>query len=219
MATIYWPFPPEQVIEWPGTRPAGWAAHIGTDWPVVQGTRLRATVSGVVDVIWDDGLGAWVIDIHTPDGWVIRNGHLSAMSPRDGQWVNAGDDIGATGGRPGTAGAGLSTGDHFHWEIRNNNGWSATGWYDPRKLAIRTFGSPSKSSTPAKKGTKKMLMTYFDDAAGKGKRRWAVFGPGFWLEIETQVAANNIARQLGFSAFKTDAGGWAKFKRVSLAGK
>lgn len=72
-----------------------------------------------------------------------------------------------------------------------------------------------KPVNAGKKGNKKMLMTYFDDAGGKGVRRWAVFGPNFWLELTTQKAANDIAKQLGFSAFKTDAGGWAKFKRVS----
>lgn len=60
-----------------------------------------------------------------------------------------------------------------------------------------------------------MLMAYYADAAGKGQGRWAVFGPKFWLELSTQKAANAFAQQLGLVAFITDAGGWAKFKRVS----
>lgn len=75
-------------------------------------------------------------------------------------------------------------------------------------------GSSIPAALPAKKG-KKMLMAYYKDAAGKNKPRWAVFGPGFWLELSTQAAANAFAKQLGVTAFTTDAGGWAKFKRVS----
>lgn len=77
-------------------------------------------------------------------------------------------------------------------------------------------GSSTPAALPAKKG-KKMLMAYYKDAAGKGKARWAVFGPGFWLELSTQSAANAFAKQLGVTAYTTDQGGWDKFKRVSGA--
>lgn len=223
MAEIYWPFATTTVSEWPGTRPAGWANHVGTDFAIPQGTPLKATMAGTVDIHWTDGLGAWVIDIINPDGTVVRNGHLSYMAVADGEWVNVGDYIGNTGGALGTAGAGLSTGSHLHWEIRNNTDWGAWGWYDPRYLDIRSFavaGKPvvaaAKHAAPKRKG-KKMLFTYYKDAAGKGQGRWAVFGPGFWLEIQTQKAANAISAQLGAAAFVTDAGGWAKFKRASGA--
>lgn len=146
---VFWPFPPEQVIEWPGERGAGWATHIGTDWPVLQGTPVRASSSGTVDIHWNDGLGAWVIDIIRPDGFVVRGGHLSAMYPRDGQWVNAGDLIALSGGRPGTAGAGLSTGDHYHFELRWNQMWNAVGWVDPRKIEMHNFSELDKSFTPS----------------------------------------------------------------------
>lgn len=136
MATLYWPFSRSLVSEWPGTRPVGWADHVGTDFAIPQGTPLRATMSGTVDIIWNDGLNAWVIDIIAPDGTVARHGHLSYMAPNDGAWVNAGDYIGNTGGAIGTPGAGLSTGAHLHWEIRNNQGWGNYGWYDPRNLSI-----------------------------------------------------------------------------------
>ena len=141
MAQLFWPFDTATVSEWPGTRPSGWADHVGTDFAVPQGTPLKATMSGTVDIIWNDGLGAWVIDIINPDGTVVRNGHMSHMAPKDGAWVNAGDYIGNTGGALGSFGAGFSTGAHLHWEIRNNNGWGAVGWYDPRNLTIRSFDS------------------------------------------------------------------------------
>lgn len=73
-------------------------------------------------------------------------------------------------------------------------------------------------TTPAvvgTKGKKKLLMAYFKDAAGPGQERWAVFGSGFWLELKTQKAASAFAKQLGVVAYKTDQGGWDKFKLVS----
>lgn len=60
-----------------------------------------------------------------------------------------------------------------------------------------------------------MLMAYYANAAGPGQGRWLIFGPAFQLELKTQSAANAFAAQLGVTAFVTDAGGWAKSKRVS----
>ena len=160
MAKIYWPFPPEDVREWPGTRPEGWDPHIGTDWPKEQGTPLRATMDGYIDIVWNDGLGAWIINIINPDGTVVRNGHMSYMHPKDGQWVNAGDYIGNTGGKPGTDGAGFSTGPHLHWELRKNNGWGSERWewYDPRDLNILSFeGQDPNTPVPPAAGNKKRI--------------------------------------------------------------
>lgn len=202
MAQIFWPFDPKTVQEWPGASELAMRpTHFGTDWPVPQGTPLRATASGVVDIIWDDGLGAWVIDIHCPDGTVVRNGHLSAMYPIDGAWVNAGQIIGATGGRPGTLGAGMSTGDHFHWEIRNNNGWGDWGWYDPRDLTIHSFAEATKAPAPSKPtihGMESEMIAYYPHALGKGKPGWLVMGytpkP---LIVPTQREANVWAARIG----------------------
>lgn len=206
---IYWPFPPGDVIEWPGERGGNWADHIGTDWPVAQGTRLRATASGTVDIIWNDGLGAWVIDIYTPDGFVLRHGHLSAMRPADGQWVNAGEDIGATGGRPGTPGAGLSTGDHFHWEIRDNGGWGAVGWYDPRKLDIHSFSELNKPAPLH--GMDDAMIIYYAHAQGRNQPGWLILGyTAKPLILSTQRAANEWAAKIG-SALTTDKGGFHKY--------
>ena len=160
---IFWPFSTSTVSEWPGTRPAGWAYHVGTDFAVSQGTSLRATISGTVYLTWDDGYGAYVLDIVRPDGFVVRNGHLSYMAVAHGSWVNAGDYIGNTGGAAGTPGAGLSTGAHLHWELRWNRNWTGPGWVDPRDLSIQTFGSPdpSKPAPPAtSKKKRKNKMDY-----------------------------------------------------------
>ena len=184
MAQLFWPFATSTVSEWPGTRPEGWADHVGTDFAVPQGTPLRATMSGTVDIIWNDGLGAWVIDIIAPDGTVARHGHLSHMAPKDGQWVNAGDYIGNTGGAIGTPGAGLSTGAHLHWEIRNNRGWGAWGWYDPRDLTIGSFDAPENTVPPLSAakpkppihGMENDMIVFYEHALGLNKPGWLVLG-------------------------------------------
>lgn len=217
---IFWPYDTSLVSEWPGARGQGWAYHVGTDFRVSQGTPLRATTSGTAYTIYNDGFGAYVIDIVSPDGFVVRNGHLSRIDVKNGQWVEAGDHIGLTGGRPGTDGAGLSTGPHLHWELRTNRNWSGAGWVDPRKITVYSFSELDKPAQTNKNRKNTLLMAYYANAYPKDKdgikARWAVFGPNFWLELKTQSAANAFSAQIGAPAYVTDAGGWAKFKEVSL---
>jgi murein DD-endopeptidase MepM/ murein hydrolase activator NlpD len=138
MDDLYWPFDISRVSEWPGGvfdyRPG---VHMGTDFAIAQGTELRATTSGVIRN-YKGNTGGWGIDIVRPDGWVVRNWHMSEFFVSNGQKVNSGDVIGLTGGAKGHPGAGLSTGPHLHWEIRSNSGWGA-GWVDPRTLNPKNF--------------------------------------------------------------------------------
>lgn len=126
MSTLYWPFSLSKVTEWPGQRPGSY--HVGTDFGVAQGTTLRATIDGTISR-WTDQYGAYIIDIRADDGLLVRNGHMSRIDVSNGQRVTAGQPIGLTGGKPGTPGAGWSTGAHLHWELRRG-----TTWIDPRNL-------------------------------------------------------------------------------------
>ena len=45
-------------------------------------------------------------------------GHLMQISVVVGEQVSQGQIIGFVGGKPGTAGAGISTGCHTHFEVR-----------------------------------------------------------------------------------------------------
>lgn len=199
---IYWPFPVEDVSEWPGARGGNWADHVGTDFAVPQGTPLRATMEGTVDIVWNDGLGAWVINLIHPDGTVIRNGHMSHMAPNDGVWVNAGDYIGNTGGAYATPGAGLSTGAHLHWEIRSNNGWGNERWewYDPRNLEIHSFSeldNPAKP-IPTLYGLDNQMIVFYAHALGKDKPGWLVMGfTPKALIVSAQAHANRWAENVG----------------------
>lgn len=126
MSTLYWPFPLSTVTEWPGQRFGSY--HVGTDFGIPQGTPLRATIDGACSR-WTDQYGAYIVDIRSDDGLIVRNGHLSRIDVTNGQRVAAGDIIGLTGGQPGTPGAGWSTGPHLHWELRRGS-----AWIDPRNL-------------------------------------------------------------------------------------
>lgn len=175
MATIYWPFPTSTVSEWPGQRQGSY--HVGTDFAVPQGTPLRATVDGVITRHNTDGRGAYVLDITTDDGLLVRNGHLSRMDVQTGQRVKAGDVIGLTGGTPGTPGAGYSFGAHLHWELRLDRLWNGGRWIDPRKLNPQplNFGDMPQ---PLSIGDEFMKLT--SDTNGKG---YLATEDGFyWLE-------------------------------------
>lgn len=157
MASVYWPFSTSTVTEWPGPRRGSY--HYGTDFGVAQGTPLRATVDGKIVRHNNDGLGAYVLDIISDDGLLVRNGHLSRMDVVTGQRVKAGDIIGLTGGRPGTPGAGNSRGPHLHWELRRDRAWSGGSWIDPRKLNPQPLNFGQAPSTRGNEEDMRVVMS------------------------------------------------------------
>lgn len=215
---IFWPFDKALVSEWPGTRPPGWAYHVGTDFAVPQGTPVRATVTGTAHIWWNDGLGAYVFDIIRPDGLVARHGHLSEMYGETGDWIPAGQVIGKSGGAKDTPGAGLSTGPHLHWELRNSQAWTGPGWYDPRNLLVSDFSALNGSTAKPtynyleEKLRKNVMIFFYKHALGKGKPGWLVIGatPNA-LVVQTQASANLWAKRFGVSAHTTNYGGFKTY--------
>jgi LysM repeat protein len=63
------------------------------------------------------GAGNHLTILH-PNGVVTFYGHLSAILVKPGQEVSQGQIIGLMGGKPGTPGAGRSTGCHLHFGVR-----------------------------------------------------------------------------------------------------
>lgn len=94
--------------------------HPGTDLPTPVGTPVRAAAGGYV--AWNrtgKQYGNYIMVIH-PNGIATIYAHLSAFVAKPDSYIERGDVIGYSGGRPGDQGAGLSTGAHLHFEVRQD---------------------------------------------------------------------------------------------------
>lgn len=141
MSELFWPFSPEIINYGFGNPPGYGGFHNGIDFPVPQGTVLRATAAGVIRNVDAGGAGAGV-DLMTDDGWKVRSWHVSKFLQPQGARVNAGDDIAISGGQPGTWGAGNATGAHLHWGVAIDG---RDNWVDPASLNPQEFGTHSTS--------------------------------------------------------------------------
>ena len=95
-------------------------AHNGTDIRARQGSEVFAAAPGVVKSVIDNGLGFNSVTIEHDDGFVTLYGHVTKFLVAEGDLVQAGDVIALSGGRPGSPGAGFSTGPHLHFELYVN---------------------------------------------------------------------------------------------------
>lgn len=97
--------------------------HSGIDIRASQGTPVRAAASGYVaraKICSAASCYAYILIVHTGNLSTLY-GHLSRVDVQADQFVNKGDIIGLTGGKPGTVGAGpFVTGPHLHFEVRAN---------------------------------------------------------------------------------------------------
>jgi murein DD-endopeptidase MepM/ murein hydrolase activator NlpD len=97
--------------------------HNAIDIRASQGTPVRAAESGYVARAKTCSLSscyAYVLIVHTGSISTLY-GHLSRIDVAADQFVNKGDIIGLSGGKPGTVGAGpFVTGPHLHFEVRLN---------------------------------------------------------------------------------------------------
>ena len=94
--------------------------HSGIDYACPVGTPAQSVSDGTVSSV---GVYPWLgesirIKAAGAREWVY--GHLSHVNVSTGQHVNSGDELGLTGGVPGTPGAGHSTGPHIHITLISN---------------------------------------------------------------------------------------------------
>ena len=98
------------------------AFHNGLDISTPQGSEVRAQADGVVNKVWISPAGGLQLRIDYKNGLSVGYAHLSAVDVGINQKVSTGQLIALTGGTPGTQGAGLSTGAHLHYTVKNKNG-------------------------------------------------------------------------------------------------
>lgn len=97
--------------------------HNGIDISVPEPSPVYAPAKGIVEKIWIDNAygGGLSMRIKHANGLVTGFAHLSnALDTRVGQTVGQGDLIAESGGTPGSYGAGMSTGPHLHFTVREN---------------------------------------------------------------------------------------------------
>ena len=105
-----------------GLGPRWGREHEGLDLDFKQGEVVPATMEGNAKHGYDaNGWGKYIKIDHGKDAQGRRieslYAHLSRFNVGDGQRVRQGEQIGASGGRVGSTGAGNSKGEHLHYEL------------------------------------------------------------------------------------------------------
>ena len=93
--------------------------HRGMDIAIAQGSPVVSAADGVVFLTKNGGVDGYsYVLIGHRGGYATLYGHLTHIAVHAGQDVTAGEIIGASGGQPGTRGAGpTTTGPHLHFEV------------------------------------------------------------------------------------------------------
>ena len=122
---------------WHSFQPSAEAIDFALDY----GTAIYPTKPGTVEeTIWSTrGFGIH-IKIRHDDGTVSLYAHLRAIAVLEGQPVGYGDKIGEVDS------TGNSTGDHLHFEVRNENETQGISVKNQVNLNTRTATGPPRSS-------------------------------------------------------------------------
>ena len=105
--------------------------HTGIDFAVPAGTNIIAVADGVIaNANWGKSYGVQIVQEvvqNDKKSWVIY-AHLSKSLVKAGDKVTKGQHIGESGN------TGNSSGQHLHFENRNNIRWSAGEDLDPKAI-------------------------------------------------------------------------------------
>jgi len=101
--------------------------HTGVDFAVPAGTNVLAVADGKIEAAnWGKAYGTQLVQ-KVEGGWVIY-AHLSKALVKAGDKVTKGQHIAESGN------TGNSSGNHLHFEMRDNIRWSAGKDIDPAKI-------------------------------------------------------------------------------------
>lgn len=93
--------------------------HNGVDLPVPVGTPVPVVAPGrVVRVYLNEAINGTGVTVQHANGWSTSYLHLSRLAVQAGQQLVKGQILGYSGGKPGSWGAGRSTGPHLHFSVR-----------------------------------------------------------------------------------------------------
>ena len=189
------PFGPRDNSKHPGIS----ANHRGIDFGTPVGTALTAIAPGVVSVIGNDpdGYGSW-IEIKHEDGTAARYGHLSQTNVAKGQEVKPGQVVARSGGKPGSSGAGSSTGPHVHFEILNQKGVKI----DPAPYLSGSPAGPVESATPTIPGPEAISS----DSMWAAKKAASDNKSSAGKNVD-QLSSVGLSSSLTSSGFNEDLGG------------
>lgn len=94
--------------------------HAGVDWKANPGDTIRAPYGGEIEKAKIVGKCGGMIVVNHGSGVRTKYCHVRRFIASEGETVVKGQQIGETGGEPGTNGAGNALGPHLHYSIHTN---------------------------------------------------------------------------------------------------
>lgn len=191
------------------------STHNGIDW----GGRFEVLAAGDGVVIASGfdagGLGYYVIIEHSPDLRTVYAHGATRSKMRVGDRVAEGDVVFLSGS------TGYSTDDHLHFEVRVRDQFGRWVRTDPTPF-LNYEEEPEPIDISEEEDT--MLLLMINDGLGrygaKGKKYWAVSGPGYWWETDRQEVADPLSVRLGnASAPNLTYEEWEAAKRASTGSR
>ena len=167
--------------------------HNGVDYDAKVGTPVKSVDAGTVSTarFSNNACGGTIVIKHN-NGFQSTYCHMSNIKVAKGQEVQQGTEIGLSGGKKGSHGAGNSLGPHLHFGLQLNGSFvdpekhvSTSISSTPDPIAIKTIFDPSGSPGVGDRQFIDYLQTAMD---------WLGFIPGYGDVIDVINAIIYFAR-------------------------